>query len=389
MTITSTLMEIGDWRVDLDPATPGAILDRLADWYAFLIITPQRVPPSAIPTRPLYRGVYLDRTGDGYTLGGADMAWYLGEPSDELTQSSGAGPWISTLWNTSTAVTSFLADITAKTGLSGVRRTGTPTSMVVSGINGTPRTALDGIAVDRLGCEWRVRTDAVLELYMASVEGVSPVAVIVDDASGREPGSTLAAWHLADTTPDLSVRDRHDRQVVRYGDNLTSATASLTWPKGYGGVDVERAAFSTFSGEAADVSNYANKRWVDEAQLVTALSVEIDDYAPLGQLANPDYLPGSAVAVHMPRLGVYDTANPMPWRGATIFPRNARVTEVTWPITRGMGVYLDNTHQGGGITDLTDWVAWESDGAGSGQTTKLTLGALPRTVTGDRRLIAV
>ncbi|MGL5246711.1 MAG: hypothetical protein ACRC8U_00785, partial [Brooklawnia sp.] len=57
---------------------------------------------------------------------------------------------------------------------------------------------------------------------------------------------------------------------------------------------------------------------------------------------------------------IMDTTTPVQFRGRTCYPVTVRLMGLTWPITRGMGVYL-RTSKGAVVWhDLTNYVAWES-----------------------------
>jgi hypothetical protein len=85
------------------------------------------------------------------------------------------------------------------------------------------------------------------------------------------------------------------------------------------------------------------------------------------------FICGDYVWVWDPIRGLHDLAGtPFTYAGQLVWPVAVRVMEMTWPIVEGMSVWLDNTHQGGDVTDLTPFVEWEE-----GDTT-LSVGSLPR-----------
>ena len=68
---------------------------------------------------------------------------------------------------------------------------------------------------------------------------------------------------------------------------------------------------------------------------------------------------GSRIWLYAPPV-VMDAANPLQFRGRVCYPVAVRLMGLTWPITRGMGVYL-RTNKGAVVWhDLTNYVAWES-----------------------------
>lgn len=72
---------------------------------------------------------------------------------------------------------------------------------------------------------------------------------------------------------------------------------------------------------------------------------------------------------------VMDTASPIQFRGRTVWPITSRLLGMTWPITRGCGVYLRVWRSPQALPvwhDLTDYVLWEDGDL------QLEVGALPR-----------
>lgn len=390
MTVTQTLMEIGDWSVRLRPDTPHRIRQLGTRWYQHLLVTRSWVPTEAIDgnTAPLYRGVHLDfKSGD--TIAGSGLEWYLGSASSDPAQTSGWGPEALGLWPGVNTVSSILNTIIPPTGLTWSRLTGVPSTVNGSGINGTPRTWLDIYVADKLNAEWRVRHDGTMQLYTAASAVADPVALISDDPAGRDPGSPLVGWQIGGITPDLTVRDRRRRAVVRYNTSPLQSGASAFvsgHPKGMDGSNFVITEWDSISDGDLTQANAAASGILDRTRdPARGLTIELSGDAPVADLTDPDLLCGSAVYVYLPDLDIVDMgADPMPWRGRHVFPAVTRVTEVSWPIVRGMGVYLDNRHQSGAadaLVDITDWVDWDTG------STRLTMGAMPRRLDGKRRTI--
>lgn len=388
MTITQTLMEIGTWSIDLVDQTPGPIIDLLDDWYSLLVVTAQRLPLRTVADldRPLFRGIYLSRT-DPRTLTGAGPEWNLGSPGDDISQQDGFGPYFSELWSTA-SVTSALGHITGKNGLTGAA-VGSISATTTGGISGSPRIALDQVICAQTGTEWRVRPELLIEVYKPSDAVATPKALISPDPGGREPGRIT--WRLAGVEPQVGVDDLRNREVVRYNSGASSVTtgAPSDARKAYGGGQLEVSGYdSVDSTVSADATARATDLLGKQNRVTRSLVVHVADYAPHAQLLDPDLLVGGSVEIFAPDYGLYDrSVRPVPFRGRQIFPTTRRVTQVEWQVTAGMGVYLDNRHQGGALVDVTDYVSWEATGADDADTI-VTLDAAPRLLSGARRPLA-
>lgn len=397
MTVTQTLMDIGDWSINLKPGTPGRVLDRLADRYSCIMITTQRLPVDVARdvARPLYRGVFLKRDGaGGSTISGKGVEWYLGTPADKDNSdglgvghnTDGFGPFMDAIWS-STDVAVATNAVAAKIGGTG--------STVVSGtvtglVQGTPRTALDNIICHgALPVEWRLRPDLTLEVYDPALI-TDPVAVVSAGATGAQPGSDYVGWNVANITPTIDATDKRNRWADTYGNDgshgfvlgalIKSTAAPVDASRTWKGVQLEVCGFGTYNDkDEAGATAEVNRQLALHALITTGLEIDVDGWLPHTQLVDPMAVVGATIAVHLPELGIYDTtADQIAWHGALIRPTNVRCLGIEWPITQGVGVYLDNRHQGGELLDITDSVVMESDGHAGSTATTLHLGAMPR-----------
>lgn len=72
--------------------------------------------------------------------------------------------------------------------------------------------------------------------------------------------------------------------------------------------------------------------------------------------------PGDEVYVYDLEAGILDTANQITYRGETISPALLRCTMMTYPIERGLGVYVRSNAATPVYIDLTPFVQWEAPG---------------------------
>lgn len=117
---------------------------------------------------------------------------------------------------------------------------------------------------------------------------------------------------------------------------------------------------------------------VTEANDVTSYTLSVDRYSITQRVR-----PGGKIFVWDPIAGFYDfTDAARTFNGEPIFPIEMDVSAVSWPIVRGMGVWLDMRHAGGGLHDITRYV--ERDQVDTSST--VTIGKKPPVIgVGKRR----
>jgi hypothetical protein len=69
--------------------------------------------------------------------------------------------------------------------------------------------------------------------------------------------------------------------------------------------------------------------------------------------------PGDSVYVYDLENRLYDTNNQITWRGELISPIILRCRGISWPLTKGMGVFARRSGATPTYTDLTPYVQWE------------------------------
>ena len=386
MTITRGLMAPGEWSLTLTDNCPAAIVDRLNDWASMLVATTQQVDVDIFPslTSWLYRGIVMARSGErGAT--GHGMAWLLGTAATTLQQTEGSGPYYVNVVAGETPAATITA-LANKNGITPGTTTGV-TGTITAGWHATLRTILDVAICPQTASEWRLSDALVLSLVtQASAVAAAPVALIARTMGGSEPSTPLVGLDISAITPTIDFGDYRNRYAINYNSSASwvnsTVTAGFNAPDGTG---LEVCGFATSgTADSTAATNYANYRRNMEAHATRALTINIDNYLIDAQVPN---LSGANIQVFDPILGLYDLTNPVDWHGTTIYPTKIRCVGSTVPFTRGTGVYLDNRHQGGVVTDITKWVAWEDTGDNKATST-LQLGAPPVTWKGTRRAYA-
>jgi hypothetical protein len=405
--VTETLLAAGQFRVDLKPDTPREILEDLS-FYDHLVITTTRVDEDTLGAEDLlfpssstfpgptvypmqstllqvaaYTGVILELPrGESHAVGGHGVSWWLGD-SDKAETLLENG-------------VSFNAD-TLTTVLNNVL----PPSLAPGEAEGraaysgshqyqTPKTVLDYITGTVSG-EWRVNPDFTVDagseawlysgeslLYPSSTTypgsstyavGPTPQAMVVPKDFGYdvewESVKAVSVGH------DSDVHDRADRVLLfgeGQGETITLSIAEST-DKPYfnrrGQTLTLSKVVSEGSTEGANADTRAAVNLAASSRTRRQISLSVSDYRIDGEAAV-----GNTIAIFDPDKGLYDLSNEQWYRGRPVWPLNIRVTQASWPVTSGMGVYrLTYDNQ---VTDLTDYVVFSA-----GDTT-LTVGATPR-----------
>lgn len=354
MPVTERVMALGDWSLKLRDDTPFSVRNSISTPFSQIVITSGRLPVTSLSdavvlSAALFSGVIL-RPGPQYELGGCSLAWYIG---DDL---GGAGYSIDG-WTISAGTLSSAVS----TVLSGSAFTaGTIVSASVSAWTtgaGTRRDFLTGLA-QQAGYEWRINPDRTIDVNTtATLYGSTPTAVIVRRNGSQEvlspygiTGDVSSTWDYEDYGSKVYLWTNVARGEAGGASPYRDPAGTLmTIVRGREQAD---AAFGTETGIA--------QWWVDQlSRPVRTVEVTSDVYAVTGLAAC-----GTSVWLYDRELGLYDTANQVQYGGSIIFPVSARVVSVTWPVERGMGVYV-RAHDGTNVTyvDLSDWIEWESAGA--------------------------
>lgn len=404
-TITETLMGNGSWSLTLKDSTPGRIMERIYDHYSLLKVTAARVSPDTLPTvTPIYTGIRLgsDRWGE---IHGAGPTWLLGTQrfADNPTEPPWFGPRVAVdrTAGGGANVTTWLNDC-CKNGI---------TFGAVGATNGNPNMpiAVDAPARALLDtvCGWwgmEYQITPSLQLYAATRNGLfgdaatTMYAVLVaKDSAGRDP--LLQAWAVTDMGSSTTDEDRVDKVVSRGATVNKTVSRTPPWKAPDGSnLDVTYFEGSHTDGMSGDNVAQAAAQAAYDARVnpVQAITVSLDEYLPVGTIMDPattparPRFPGSNVGIYDPDRNLFDLANPVEYRGRTIYPQRIRVVGWTWPVRPGMGVYLDNRHNTGSgtpssarvVTDLTDHIEW------SDEAIQVEVGQIPAGIDGKRRLSA-
>jgi hypothetical protein len=383
MSVTEVLTALGSWQVELLPTCPKDILDALVE-FGHVAIVPGRVDVRTagdnLLTAARYVGVVRStaraddgRTkapGDKVTVGGAGMAFWLGDEDDKGAVIENA---------TTFATASFATAITGLLPASGAVTVGTlyPVAGTYTGKHQwqTPRKAI-GYVCDTFSTttptSWRVNGNGTLDAGpVGNLFVVNPVCAIVKRGAGQDM-SLIALPGQINLTRD--VEDFSTRVVlIAEGNGISAATGSANLGPGqnpYKDIHGNQLAVTRMVSESGTSQINANIRaavaLADYITPHTALTMTTADYDIDGSFS-----PGDYVYAYDPDKGIYDPVREVTFRGQRINPMSLQVTETTWPITTG---YTIAYRAGNGTwTDVTDYVKFEDTG-----TTSVTVGAFDR-----------
>ncbi|GAA0705417.1 hypothetical protein GCM10010193_70610 [Kitasatospora atroaurantiaca] len=384
MPVTDVLTALGRWQIELLPTTPREVLDAVAQ-LGHVAIVAGRVDPRTHGDNLLaaarYVGVVRTKVladdgrtrtpGDKVQIGGASMAFWLGDEDDKGAVIENA---------TTFASASFATAVRGLLPASGAVTEGTLYS-VTGTYSGThqwqsPRKAIqyvcDTMSSTSVPVSWRVNGNGTLDAGPESNLFVTtPSCAIVSRGAGQDM-SLLALpgqLNLATDVEDFTTRV----VLLAQGEGASTATGSANISPGlnpYKDIHGNTVALTRMVSESGTSQvNATIRAQLALSQFVAAhnaLTLTTADYDVDGSFA-----PGDYVWAYDPDKGLVDTANEIVFRGLRLNPIKLQVTETTWPVTDGHTVAYRSA--AGVWTDLTDYVQFEQQG-----TTQVVVGDFER-----------
>lgn len=368
MPITERLMSLGDWSIQLDRSVPARVRDRLA-FHGHVIVTPQRVDHNRLSAASIlnlarFTGVVLDRV-NRRSLSGTGLAMWMGlenNVGDVLTTAVTKTAGTFQQWMTD------LVPVTLTNGsLVGSAPAGT---LNYSAYLVTRRSAIDYVCA-AFDAEWRVKANGTVDYGVAeSLFRSTPQVIVMPGSQGRS--GLPRGLEVANLTANEDVERFSDQvYVIAQGEGPSTAIghdAVIYVPS-----PPPRGVTGAFAYQTLVVSSPGTTT-AQAGQLSTALLEQHRGERRGVQLSvrafdvGRDVVPGDWIWVYDPENGLTDTANKVVYRGGQVSPVKLRALAFTWPVESGMGVYYRD--RDGKITDLTDWVVWET-----GTDTQIEVGA--------------
>ena len=377
-------MAAGSWTVRLSRETPARLLEQITlgkAGFGQLVILPAHLDARQHADADLlglarYTGLYRSQEGT-YRLSGPGLPVLLGDEEGKAdimeTVRSTPNGWLSQWYNA-------LIPLSLKPGV----LTSPGGSYDGTFHLQTPKEAFE-LLNDQFGVEWRIRPDFSLDVGPTSaLYGTVPRLILLRGAGsgGRDmsplPGDATSIQVLQGLVVDEAGWDEdledYTTKVVYVTEQevTTAATPEADIPYGRG-TDGAPVILDRLVDAATD--DGATPQQMAAMQLGRFNKIRRELRVGGGQV-DVALLPevGAPVWLYSPPT-VMDMANPVTFRGRPMWPQVSRLLGVTWPITRGCGVYLRVWRSPQVLPvwhDLTDYVLWEDGDL------QLEVGALPR-----------
>lgn len=366
---------VGDWEVKLSANTPKEVLDQI-DYWGHIVISPGEADPERYGDNLLnsarYVGVLRGRSfaGDSKSVSGGGMALWLGDEDDK-----------GHVFETPVSLTNASFNESIEALLPNAIDAGTLHNQtgLYTGVHQyqSSRKALDYVT-ELFDAEWRINGDGTLDAGKATeLYNPEPTAAITSKI--RQGGIDLDLRALpGDAELEADMDDFTTRVVLlAQGENqesIVSATADILPVKNpyrdIWGNPLERTRMvsesDTSEGNAQARAQLQLNRFTSPRESIKLSTVTHD--------ISGDVLVGGYVWVEDVEAKLFDLNAQIRFRGMQLNPIKMRVTGLSWPIERGMGVAY--RHWDGSWVDLTKYVEFES-----GATT-VTVGGYSRSLTG-------
>lgn len=363
MPITEGLQELGEWSLSLRPETPARV--REAVWHAqsTIVVTsgpanPDVVGDDGVLALARYTGVLLNRTD--LEIGGAGMAWWLGDRDDQ-----------GTIYNGQFVADTYASAYTELVTTFGYLLPGTyPAggSVTVNYIGQTPtsRHVLSTLA-EAYGHEWRVNPDLTVDVNTATVL-YGNAEVLLIPGGGRRGGTADEPFLAIDAEFDTSADWEQVYQIVRVvgqSDTGVSSFATSDYMRPDGVDEILRTVYIPAPDLSGTVfpdmtANILAPIYQNEAGRVAVVAVRVKERVEQVLRA------GDYIAAYDPTVGLYDESYYVTFDARRVYPVRMRVGRLTWPVREGMGVYSRVWFAGDPAptyTDLTPYVEWEDGDA--------------------------
>lgn len=355
MTITQRLMKPGAFSIRLREDYPWSVgasvrtLDHLVVLPGQLSATSD-LDDAAMLASAIYTGVVTSKPSPRI-FEGYDPSWWLGTP-DGLgaigTSSTTRSAATLSTWVSGLLPDAILAGAVTNTGLG----THSATYVFI-----TPREELDAVC-RALGAEWRVNPDFTIDAAKSpDLFVASPTTIITRGFEGQDGDLRAISGDLLVVGSDV---EQYTTKVIAvasgwgYGVTAATATGSTSFKDPWNNaVELERvvdvATESLANAGAVAASQLAI--WNQERFNVSLSSrtYHVTRFAK----------PGDYVYVFDQRAGLVDDATQVELRGEMITPMTMRVNALTWPLERGMAVYVRRSGVVPTYFDLTDFIEWE------------------------------
>lgn len=350
-------MKPGAWDLRLVDHTPKHIRDAIGE-KGYIVVTPtwfdiRGVSDANILSLARYAGVVQEKSSFG--LSGDGLAALLGD-------GDGLGPVIGLITEDatlSTWITSALA-ASVSNGIVAGTLNDTGMSTFAHSLNlMTQRAAVDYICA-RLGAEWRVNPDGTLDAASPDLlfaQYTTPSTIVVRKEGGADYNVTGLKVDLLTESVNAA---QWNSQVLLMGQGEGAAMLQEVATIGVN-------PYLGFDGGALNMARMVDSPSTEQLNMPDLAQASLNLYSTARRevsLSTDTYdigrhvKPGDTIWVHDPDRDLFDTANKVEYRGATLTPKQQRVYSYRWPIQEGMGVFFRTGD--GDYTDLTPYYERET-----------------------------
>lgn len=330
--------------------TVRKILETIDGAGGHIVITPGRLPEGTSDATRLATAIYTgkieDRPSRGSIEGKGIAAWLGNDDGTTVIETAITKSAASlTTWITDLLVNGItVGTITNTTTYSG-------TFLYV-----TYREAIDQVCL-ATGAEYEVRPNFTINAAAPATLFGAPTVVVTRKPEGVDGQYRGIEGGLLDQAVSASRQARKIVVVGQAGATGSATNGSLLLKDKAGNAPTLTRLVDAASEPAANLAGLATATLslsgVRREFNVSSTSPGVRNYVR----------PGSYVYVWDIDSGIYDPANQIVFRGEVINPAKVRVLSLSWPIERGMGVYLRSNAATPAYTDLSDDVEFDDGDA--------------------------
>ncbi len=347
-------MRPGTFSIGLRPTTPALTVRKIIDTIdgagGHIVITPGQVPAgtsdATILGLALYTGRIEERPSRGQIEGKGVAAWLGNDDGTSVIETA--------ITKSAASLTTWITDLLVN-GITVGSITNTSTYSATFQYV-TYREAIDQVCL-ATGAEYELRPNFTINAAAAATLFGVPTVVVTRKPEGVDGQYRGIEGGLLDQSVTAS-RQVRKIVVVGQGGATGSATNGSLLLKDKAGsaptltrlVDAASEPSGNLAGLATATLNLSGVR---REFNVSSTSPGVRNYVR----------PGSYVYVYDVDSGITDPANQIVFRGEVISPLKVRVLSLSWPIERGMGVYLRTNAATPQYTDLSDYVEFDDGDA--------------------------
>lgn len=354
MTVTEHLMRPGTFSVGLRSTAPALtvrkILDTIDGAGGHIVITPGQMPAgtadATILGLALYTGRIEERPSRGSIEGKGIAAWLGNDDGTTVIETA--------ITKSAATLTTWITDLLVN-GITVGTITNTSTHSNTY-VYVTYREAIDQVCLST-GAEYELRPNFTINAAAPATLFGAPTVVITRKPEGVDGQYRGIEGGLLDQAVTANRQARKIVVVGQAGATGSATNAGLLLKDKAGNAPTLTRLVDAASEPAANLAGLAqatlNLSTVRREFNVSSTSPGVRNYVR----------PGSYVYAYDVDSGITDPANQIVFRGEVISPLKVRVLSLSWPIERGMGVYLRSNAATPVYTDLSDVIEFDDGDA--------------------------